>query len=128
MTTHGSPRKNPRPATPKVPQVDQSNMDLDLDDWLTKRMLNERRIKIGGEWFRFSGSGTADQLAEFNKALADNAQTVEILAILLVDPSEVAELAAAFARQRQPMGKDRSEEMTIDIVNHLLKGVDLGES
>lgn len=132
MTTHGSRNNARKPAAhkapAKTPQVDQSNMDLDLDQWLAARMLDERRIKIGGKSFRFTGSATADQAARFREVVSADGNVLEILEVLLVDPGEADELKAAFGEQRTPLGQDRLSEFVADIVNHLIKGVDLGES
>lgn len=130
MTTHGSRNTNTRKnnAAKPVPQVDQSDMDLDLDAWLAKRMLTEKRIKVGGKWFRFTGSATAGQATRFRKVVEDDGSVLDIMEVLLVDPGEVDELKEAFNNQRTPLGEARQREFVASIVNHLLAGVDLGES
>lgn len=129
MTTHGSPRKtNASKPAPKVPQVDQSNMDLDLDQWLAARMLDERRIKVGGKTFRFTGSATADQATKFREVVEADGSVLDIMEVLLVDPGEADELKQSFNNQRTPLGEARQREFVAEIVNHLLAGVDLGES
>ena len=129
MTTHGSRKTNASKPAPKVPQIDQSNMDLDLDDWLAKRMLTERRIKVGGKFFRFTGSATADQATKFREVVAADGSVLDIMEVLLVDPTEADELKQSFNNnQRTPLGEARQREFVSSIVNHLLAGVDLGES
>lgn len=128
MTTHGSRKTNSRKPANGVPQVDQDNLDLDLDDWLAKRMLTERRIKVGGKVFRFTGSATADQATKFRGVVEADGSVLDIMEVLLVDPGEADELKDAFNNQRTPLGEARQREFVADIVNHLLKGVDLGES
>ncbi len=128
MTTHGSRNTNARKNTKPLPQVDQSNMDLDLDEWLAKRMLTERRITVGGKVFRFTGSATSDQAAKFRAVVEDDGSVLDIMEVLLVDPGEVDELKDAFNNQRTPLGEVRQREFVASIVNHLIAGVDLGES
>lgn len=130
MTTHGSRNTNARSrSAPKTPQVDQSNLDLDLDQWLAARMLDERKIKVGGKWFRFTGSATADQATKFRETMAADGSVLDMLEVLLVDPGEADELKDSFNnKQRTPLGAERQAEFIAAIINHLLAGVDLGES
>jgi hypothetical protein len=130
MTTHGSPRKtNANKTVPKSQETPPNRPDLDLDAWLAQRMLDERRIKVGGKWFRFTGSATADQAARFRDVIAADGNVLDVMEVLLVDPGEAAELKETFnTQQRTPLGKDRLDEFVSTIVNHLIKGVDLGES
>lgn len=112
--------------TPRNAPVN-GDIELDLDAWLAKRGLaGEKKMKVGGKWFRFIGSATAEQLAKFNAAReALNLQNM--LSALLVDPAEIDELTAAFLVQRQPLEADLEQEWLKDIINFLIAG-DVGES
>jgi hypothetical protein len=111
----------------KTPDAVGQDLELDLDAWLAKRGLaGEKRMKVGGKWFRFVGATTSDQIVKYTAAQkAGNLQ--EMLAALLVDPTEIDELTEAFAVQKQPMSAKLEQEWLTDIINFLIAG-EVGES
>ncbi len=113
--------------TKKLEEGPNPDLELDLDAWLAKRgLIGEKRMKVGGKWFRFVGSGTSEQIAKYNSA-RQGLDLRGMLAALLVDPTEADELAAAFALQRQPLESEAEQQWLKSIINFLIAG-DLGES
>lgn len=122
MTQGARTTKDPKPE----PVADQ-DIELDLDAWLAKRGLaGEKRMKVGGKWFRFVRSATSDQIVK-HSAAREAGDLQGMLGALLVDPSEIEDLTAAFAQQKQPLEAQREQEWLRDIINFLITG-DLGES
>jgi len=119
--TQGTRTPKPRTKPTTNPQ------ELDLDDWLAVRGLTEKRMKIGGKWFRFTGSGTSEQVTAFAAAL-EKGDLVQITSLMLVDPTEADELAKAWKVQHQPLNAKDESEYAARIVNHLMSGADMGES
>lgn len=110
----------------RKPKAEQSD-ELSLSDWLSKRGLTgEKRLEVGGKWFRFVKAATAEQLAAFAEA-RDQGDLVAMMASLLVDPTEHEELKTAFARQQQPIDAKQEQAYLTAIVNFLIAG-DAGES
>lgn len=110
----------------RKPKTEQSD-ELSLSDWLSKRGLTgEKRLEVGGKWFRFVKAATAAQLAAYAEARSKG-DLYGLLAALLVDPSEKDELQAAFEAQPQPVNPAAEQEYLIAIVNFLVAG-DAGES
>lgn len=96
--------------------------EFDLDAWLGRRgLLAERRLKVGGKSFRFTASATGGQIVEYNDALKEGTLG-EALGVLLVDPSEKAELVEAFQQQRQPLTGDLEREYFNQILNYVVSG------
>lgn len=124
--TQGAPRKSR--TTPAATSAKAGNDDdLDLDEWLSRRGLTrDRRMKVGGKWYRFIRSGSSEKLAEYAKAQAEGS-VLDLLSILLVDPSEKDELAKSFEVQRQPFTEALENEMFAAMLKHVVSG-DTGES
>lgn len=121
MTTQGTQR-NPRKSTQETPSD-----DLSLSDWMAKRgLVGEKRMEVGGSWFRFTKGATSVQLATFAEARGKG-DLFAAMAALLVDPGEEEELKAAFERQQQPIDAGQEVEYLNAIINFLVAG-DAGES
>ncbi|MFD8496342.1 hypothetical protein [Amycolatopsis sp. NPDC059657] len=126
--TQGAPKRAPRTTKAAQPQQlvvpDRGDELLDLDEELSKLgLLGERRVKIGGQAFRFVKSATMQQLTDYN---AED-KVVDAIAVLLFDPSEKDELVAAFERQRQPILAEQQKVWTERLMKFIL-GQDAGES
>lgn len=123
--TQGAPRKT---RTTSTAAAKTSADDLDLDAWMAKRgLVGDRRVKVGGKWFRFSKSGSGATLAEYAATQA-NGTVLELLILLLVDPSEKDELAQAFQEQQQPFTQDESSAMFNAVIEHIVASSNVGES
>lgn len=110
----------------RKPKQDDAVDELSLSDWLNKRGLTgEKRMEVGGKWFRFVKSATSAQLAAFAEA-REQGDLVGIMASLLVDPSERDELQAALDSQPQPIDARQEQDYLTAIVNFLVAG-DAGE-
>lgn len=117
------------PASKRTNRTDAEppDLDLDLDAWLAKRGLDrEKRMKVGGKWFRFLRAATAAQITAFGTA-REKGDLFDAMAVLLVDPGELDELKAAFDVQRQPIDSEGEKEYLVAIINFLVAG-DVGES
>ena len=134
--TQGAPRKTrTTPAKPAETSVVNNSIptsnELDLDAWLSKRgLLNERRVKVNGQSFRFTAAATGEQIIAYNAAINEGS-LAESLATLLVDPGEKDELAEAFKIQRQPITAALEQEYFAAIINYVIAGEvasDMGES
>lgn len=128
MTQGTRSKKASTTSTPVEAPVEASN-ELDLDAWLEQRgLLGDRRMKVGGKWFRFVRSATPDQLTVFSAARNQD-DLVSAMITLLVDPGEADELREACKLQRQPIDADREQEYLVRILNFLIAGAgDAGES
>lgn len=135
--TQGAP-KNTRTATKKtddtvvrdsdVIQTTQDGPEFDLDAWLGRRgLLAERRLKVAGKSFRFTASATGEQIAAYNATLKDGSLG-DALGVLLVDPSEQAELVEAFKKQKQPLTGELEREYFTHVLNYVISGSIEGES
>jgi hypothetical protein len=110
----------------RKPKAEPSN-ELSLSDWLNKRgLIGEKKMEVGGKWFRFVKAATAAQLAAYAEARSQG-DLYGLLAALLVDPGEKDELREAFEAQPQPIDPAAEQEYLIAIVNFLIAG-DAGES
>lgn len=139
--TQGAPRTNRTTAAKKTaaPTVRDSDVitttedgpEFDLDAWLGRRgLLTERRLKVGGKSFRFTASATGEQIAAYNTALKEGSLG-NALGVLLVDPTEQAELVEAFKKQRQPLTGELERQYFQQILNYVISGSlsgDAGES
>jgi hypothetical protein len=104
-----------------------SENELSLSAWLDKRGLTgEKRLEVGGKWFRFVKAATAEQLAAFAEA-REKGDLYGLMSALLVDPTEKDELQQAFEVQPQPIDAKAEQEYLMAIVNFLVAG-DAGES
>lgn len=113
-----------RSAKPKTPP---KTNDLSLSDWLaTRGLTGEKRMEVGGKWFRFVKAATSPQLAAFAEA-REKGDLWGCMASLLVDPGEKDELRTAFDSQPQPIDAKQEQEYLSAIVNFLVAG-DAGES
>lgn len=102
--------------------------EFDLDAWLGRRgLLAERRLKVGGKSFRFTASATGEQIVEYNAALKEGSLG-DALGVLLVDPTEKAELVEAFKKQRQPLTGELEREYFNHILTYVISGSITGES
>lgn len=118
MTTQGA-----RKTAKKIETSDE----LSLNDWLTKRGLaGEKRMEVGGKWFRFTKTATPGQLAAYHEG-SKSGELLDMMAAFLVDPSEREELSTALEIQRQPIEAKQSGEFAAAILNFLVAG-DVGES
>lgn len=111
-----------------VIQTTQDGPEFDLDAWLGRRgLLAERRLKVAGKSFRFTASATGDQIAAYNAALKEGSLG-DALGVLLVDPSEQAELVEAFKKQKQPLTGELEREYFTHVLNYVISGSIEGES
>lgn len=111
--------------TPK-PQPGQTQ-EFSFNAWLEARgLIGEKRLEVGGEWFRLVKAATSPQLAALNEARGKG-DLLAVMASLLVDPGEADELGKAFERQPQPIRADHEQELINDLINFLVAG-DAGES
>lgn len=118
--TQGTQR-NTRKAKP------EPSNDFSLNEWMAKRgLIGEKRMEVGGSWFRFTKGATSTQLAAFAEARGKG-DLLAAMATLLVDSGEEAELRAAFDRQTQPIDAEQEGEYLNAIINFLVGG-DAGES
>lgn len=109
------------------PGPETSNDDFSLGEWMAKRgLVGEKRMEVGGEWFRFTKAATTPQLKAFAEARSKG-DLFGVMAALLVDPGEKEQLEAAFQRQPQPIDAKQEQEYLMAIVNFLVAG-DAGES
>lgn len=110
---------------PKAEAIDAT--ELSLSQWLAQRGLaGERRMEVGGKWFRFVRAATPAQLAAYHEAY-DKGALVDAMAAFLVDPAERDELDKALESQPQPIDAKQSGEFLKAIVDFLVAG-DVGES
>jgi hypothetical protein len=101
--------------------------DFSLSEWMaTRGLVGDKRMEVGGEWFRFTKAATAPQLAAFADA-RNKGDLFGVMAALLVDPSEKEQLETAFQRQPQPIDAKQEQEYLMAIINFLVAG-DAGES
>lgn len=127
-TNRRKPADEPIVRDSDVIQTTSDGPEFDLDAWLGRRgLLAERRIKVGGKSFRFTASATGDQIVEYNAALKDGSLG-EALGVLLVDPTEKAELVEAFKKQRQPLTGELEREYFNHILTYVVSGSIQGES
>jgi hypothetical protein len=120
--TQGGQRVTRKKEAPENPAT-----ELDLDGWLAQRgLVGDRRMKVGGKWFRFVQAATSEQLAAFGAA-RERGDLLGVMQALLVDPSELDELREALKTQRQPIHAEQEQQYLVAIVNFLVAG-DAGES
>ena len=126
--TQGARRTvKPKPAPIEPEAIVERSDELSLSAWLVKRGLaGERRMEVDGKWFRFRKTATSAKITEFNEARSKG-DLYGVMATLLVDPTEIDELKAAFEAQPQPILAADESAFLSDIVNFLLAG-DMGES
>lgn len=101
--------------------------EFSMNDWLARRgLIGERKMEIGGQWFRFVRSAPSQQLAAYQEAYGKG-DLVGALSAFLVDPGEREELDRALDKQAQPIDANQTAELLKDIINFLVAG-DAGES
>ncbi|APU20951.1 hypothetical protein UA75_31185 (plasmid) [Actinoalloteichus sp. GBA129-24] len=100
------------------------NEVLDLDEWFSKRKLNDRRLKIGGRSFRFRAVYSADEVIEVDQIMRKG-DLLGLLTYSLLDRDRAEDLHAAY---REPAELETNRQFKNAVVEHLLKGIDLGES
>lgn len=97
---------------------------LDLDEWMRKRKLDDRRIKIGKRAFRFRSAYSAEEIPEVDR-LMKRGDLLGLLAYSLVDSSQEDDLRQVY---REPADIEVNREFKNSVAAHLLKGVEVGES
>jgi hypothetical protein len=108
-------------------ETETTSQDLDLDQWLADRLLLNRRIKVGGKWFRFDAAVSSEKLIELNKLMQEG-DLASVLKILLVNRKDEGALDEAYRKQRTPAGAKQEREFTNALITHLFAGADVGES